>query len=211
MTDKQITFNQLNPIVIEFAEEVHMTPHDLARHPAMSSEQIPGTGYPVRFLTLGFIPILRLFDDMATEPLAKKVRRALFLALALLSLGAAFLTSSNRYLLHTTREDTPQARFAARMRETKREPEISLFCYAFPDGGFYLAADVIPAYRYFATSNVGRPEIGREQSRYLQEKSAEFVITRNRDETLEGYRLVESQVFWSEGYDDEYRLYQREE
>ena len=55
MTDKQITFNQLNPIVIEFAEEVHMTPHDLARHPAMSSEQIPGTGYPVRFLTLGFM------------------------------------------------------------------------------------------------------------------------------------------------------------
>jgi len=55
MTDRQITFNQLNPIVIEFAGEVHMTPHDLARHPAMSSEQLPGTGYPVRFLTLGFM------------------------------------------------------------------------------------------------------------------------------------------------------------
>ncbi len=162
------------------------------------------------FLVLGFIPILRLFEDMASEPIPKRASYALFTALALLSLGAAFLTSSNRYLLHTPREDTPQARFAARMRETKREPEISLFCYAFPDGGFYLAADVIPAYRYFATSNVGRPEIGREQARYLQEKSAEFVITRNRGETLEGYRLVESQVFWSEGYDDEYRMYQRE-
>lgn len=55
MTDQQITCNQLNPIVIDFAEQVHMTPHDLARHPAMSSEQIPGTGYPVRFLTLGFM------------------------------------------------------------------------------------------------------------------------------------------------------------
>jgi len=55
VTKTQITFNQLNPIVIEFAEEVHMTPHDLARHPAMSSEQIPGIGYPVRFLTLGFM------------------------------------------------------------------------------------------------------------------------------------------------------------
>jgi hypothetical protein len=55
MTDQQLKFNQLNPIVIDFAEQVHMTPHDLARHPAMSSVELPGTGYPVRFLTLGFM------------------------------------------------------------------------------------------------------------------------------------------------------------
>lgn len=161
------------------------------------------------FLVLGFIPILRLFDDVPKKPFTRTVHLALFAGLTLLSLLAAWCTTSNRYLFGVSRENTPQARFAAIMREQKKEKEISLFCYAFPDGGFYLAANVIPAYRYFATSNVGLPAIGREQARYLDEKSAEFIITRNRDETPEGYRLLESQVFWSEGYDDEYRLYQR--
>ena len=112
-------------------------------------------------------------------------------------------------MLKIRREDTPQAAFAQIMRERKTEDSVSLLCYAFPDAGFYLAADVIPAYRFFATSNVGLPEIGQEQGRYLEERSAEFIVTRNRDETPEGYRLLDTQIFWSEGYDDEFRLFQR--
>lgn len=161
------------------------------------------------FLALGFVPILHLFDLAQKQPFGIRVRRLIFAALTVLSLGVAFLTTSNRYLFLTPREDTPQVRFAGIMREKKTEPDISLFCYAFPDGGFYLAADVIPAYRYFATSNVGLPEIGQEQARYLEERSAEFIVTRNRDETPDGYLLLDTQVFWSEGYDDEYRLFQR--
>ena len=124
-------------------------------------------------------------------------------------LGLALLISDNRYMLSIRREDTPQAHFAQVMRQQKKEQDITLLCYAMPDAGFYLAADVIPAYRFFATSNVGLPEIGQEQARYIQERSAEFIVTRNRDETPEGYRLLDTQVFWSEGYDDEYRLFQR--
>jgi len=161
------------------------------------------------FLALGFIPILQFVDSNMKQPRNNRIRPMLYAGIAVLSLGAAFLTTSNRYLLLYPYEETPQARFASIMRERKTEPEISLFCFAFPDGGFYLAADMIPAYRYFATSNVGLPEIGREQARYLQERSAEFIITRNRGETQEGYRLLDTQVFWSEGYDDEYRLFQR--
>ncbi|NCB06280.1 MAG: hypothetical protein EOM69_12280 [Clostridia bacterium] len=161
------------------------------------------------FLALGLIPILRFAGAKVQKPLSARVRPVLFAGLALVALPAAFLTSSNRYLFLTLRESTPQARFAAIMREEKTQDDVSLFCYAFPDGGFYLAADVIPAYRFFATSNVGLPEIGQEQARYLQERSAEFIVTRNRDETPEGYRLLDTQVFWSEGYDDEYRLFQR--
>ena len=161
------------------------------------------------FLALGLVPILHLFDLAQKQPFGIRVRRMIFAALTVLSLGVAFLTTSNRYLFLTPREDTPQVRFAGIMREKKTEPDISLFCYAFPDGGFYLAADVIPAYRYFATSNVGLPEIGQEQARYLEDRSAEFIVTRNRDETPDGYLLLDTQVFWSEGYDDEYRLFQR--
>ena len=55
MTEEQSMFVIANPIVAEFAEMVHMSPRDLARHPAMSLEKIPGTRHPVRFLTLGFM------------------------------------------------------------------------------------------------------------------------------------------------------------
>ncbi len=161
------------------------------------------------FLALGLVPILRFADAKVQKPLSERLRPVLFAGLALVALVGAFLTSSNRYLFLTPRESTPQARFAAIMRQEKTEADVSLFCYAFPDGGFYLAADVIPAYRFFATSNVGLPEIGQEQARYLEERSAEFIVTRNRDETPEGYRLLDTEVFWSEGYNDEYRLFQR--
>lgn len=161
------------------------------------------------FLALGCIPILLLIDSIRKKPFGARRKPIAYAALSVLMLAAAFATTDNRYLLFFPRANTPQASFAAIMREKKKEPEISLFCYAFPDGGFYLAADLIPAYRYFATSNVGLSEIGREQARYIDEKSAEFIVTRNRDETPEGYRLLETQVFWSEGYDDEYRLFQR--
>lgn len=161
------------------------------------------------FLALGFLPIFQMIERTQKIPFRFRVKSIVFAGLSVLMLAGAFVTTDNRYLLFVSREETPQASFASIMREKKQEPEISLFCYAFPDGGFYLAADVIPAYRYFATSNVGLPEIGREQARYVQERSAEFIVTRNRDETPEGYRLLETQVFWSEGYDDEYRLFQR--
>ena len=124
-------------------------------------------------------------------------------------LAFALFTSDNRYMLKIRREDTPQAAFAQIMRERKTEDRVSLLCLAFPDAGFYLAADVIPEYRFFATSNVVLDEIGQEQSRYVKERSAEFIVTRNRDEAYDGYTLIKTQTFWSEDYDDTFRLYQR--
>ena len=44
---------------------------------------------------------------------------------------------------------------------------------------------------------------------YLDEKSAEFVVTRNLEISPEGYQLIQDQTFWSEGQDDTFRLYQR--
>jgi hypothetical protein len=161
------------------------------------------------FMVLGLAPVLRWIEAKWKNPLGAAAKPIAYAALAVLMLAFAFGTTDNRYLLFYPREETPQASFAAVMREEKAEPEISLLCYAFPDGGFYLAANVIPAYRYFATSNVGLPEIGQAQAQYVAEKNAEFIITRNRDETPEGYRLLDTSVFWSEGYDDEYRLFQR--
>lgn len=162
------------------------------------------------FMALGLVPIVRFLEARPIGALEKPwLKRVLFGALSVCMLAVALFTSDNRYMLSIRREDTPQASFAQMMRETKTEDEITLFCYGFPDAGFYLAADVIPAYRFFATANVGLPEMGTEQARYVAERSAEFIVTRNRDDAPDGYTLIKTQTFWSEDYDDTFRLYQR--
>ena len=162
------------------------------------------------FMALGLVPIARLLEGKFEKLLEKPwLKRVLFGALSVMMLVFALFTSDNRYMLSIKREDTPQANFAKIMREQKTGDEISLFCYGFPDAGFYLAADVIPQYRFFATANVGLPEMGKEQARYVSERSAEFIVTRNRDEIPDGYKLIQTQTFWSEEYDDTFRLYQR--
>ena len=162
------------------------------------------------FMALGLVPVAHLLEGKPGQPLEKPFMRVtLYAALSVALLAFALFVSDNRYMLSIRREDTPQASFAQTMREKKTEDEISLFCYGFPDAGFYLAADVIPQYRFFATANVGLPEMGQEQARYVAERSAEFIVTRNRDDAPDGYNLIQTQTFWSEDYDDTFRLYQR--
>ena len=162
------------------------------------------------FMALGLVPIFRLLEK--AEPLLTKktwYKRAAFACATVLLLGFGLLISDNRYMLSIPREDTPQVRFATTMRENKKEDEISLLCYGCPDAGFYLAANVIPQYRFFTRVNVPLPEMNEAMNRYLDEKSAEFVVTRNLEISPEGYELIQDQTFWSEGQDDTYRLYQR--
>ena len=162
------------------------------------------------FMALGLVPIFRLLEK--AEPLLTKktwYKRAAFAGATVLLLGFGLLISDNRYMLSIPREDTPQVRFATTMRENKKEDEVSLLCYGCPDAGFYLAANVIPQYRFFTRVNVPLPEMNEAMNRYLDEKSAEFVVTRNLEISPEGYELIQDQTFWSEGQDDTYRLYQR--
>ena len=162
------------------------------------------------FMALGLVPIARWLQ---ARPRAGSARpwafRALFGALSLVMLALALLISDNRYMLSIRREDTPQVRFASIMRARKTQEQISLLCYACPDGGFYLAADVIPAYRFFARVNMALPELQEAQSGYIAQRSAEFLVTRNLEISPDGYQLIETQTFWSEEQDDTYRLYQR--
>ncbi len=162
------------------------------------------------FMALGMIPLVRLLERQEQRLVGRTwLKRALFGGVTLVMLGFALLISDNRYMLSIRREDTPQAHFASIMQEKKTEDEISLFCYGMPDAGFYLAVDEIPPYRFFARVNVALPELGNEQNRYLTEKSAEFVVTWGRELTQDGYQLIETQEFWSEGQNDTFRLYQR--
>jgi len=162
------------------------------------------------FMALGFAPLAQYLAAHDRGLWDKtRLRRMLFGALTVLMLGFGLLISDNRYMLSIPREETPQARFAVIMNERKTTDEITLFCYGSPDAGFYLAADVIPPYRFFARVNVDLPELKEAQDGYIKERSAQFVVTRNRDEDIEGYTLIDTQSFWSEEQTDTFRLYQR--
>ncbi len=162
------------------------------------------------FLALGMVPVARLLEKYKPLSGAKSgLMRALLAGVTLILLGFALLISDNRYLLFVRREDTPQAHFASVMQQKKTEERVTLFCYRMPDAGFYLAANVIPPYRFFARVNVDLPELRDAQDGYIAERSAEFLVTRNLEIAPAGYELMESQTFWSEGQNDTFRLYQR--
>ena len=161
------------------------------------------------FMALGMVPIVRLIEKWQALATKAWLKRVSFAVVSLLMLGLALLISDNRYMLSIQREDTPQAHFAQVMRQQKKEQDISLLCYAMPDAGFYLAADVIPPYRFFTRVNVALPELKSAQSGYLAERSAEFIVTRNLEIAPEGYVLIENQMFCSEGDNDTFRFYQR--
>ena len=162
------------------------------------------------FLALGMVPIVRFLEKRAGVFESKpRLLRAMFAGVSLVLLGFALLISDNRYMLSMRREDTPQAHFASVMKQKKTEENIALFCYRMPDAGFYLAANVIPPYRFFARVNVDLPELRAAQDGYIDEGSAEFLVTRNLEISPEGYELIENQTFWSEGQNDTFRLYQR--
>lgn len=162
------------------------------------------------FMALGMVPIVRLLEKKEQLlPSKAGVRRALFAGLTIVMIGFGLLISDNRYMLSIRREETPQVRFAQIMRERKTEDEIKLLCYGMPDAGFYLAADVIPQYRFFARVNVSLPGLKETLSGYIAEKSAEFLVSRNMEVSADGYELIQTQTFWSEEQNDTFRLYQR--
>ena len=59
----------------------------------------------------------------------------------------AWENSRNTYCTAYIKEGLPQYQFAQIIRET---PGASLLNYGFLDGGFYMAADVLPTTRYSA-------------------------------------------------------------
>lgn len=162
------------------------------------------------FMALGFVPLLRLWNKNAAPKLQKRALKAgLYAALCAAAFACALLTTDNRYMLFTKREETPQYQFAEIIEQTDPQNADSLFCYGFPDSGFYLAAGVIPQYQFFATSNVAMTEMRTEQARYVNEKIPAFIITRNMELDAAGYELIGTAEFPYEEAERSYRLYYR--
>ena len=161
------------------------------------------------FMALGFVPLVRFWNKRCSGRFNSRALQAgLYGALTLGMLALTFVTTDNRYMLLKNKEEMPQTQFARTLKATGEDTG-SLFCYGFPDSGFYLAADIIPEYRYFATSNVALPDVKTEQARYAAEALPKFIITRDRELESKAYKQIDSSEFRYEEYERTYRLYER--
>ncbi|MEN6593335.1 MAG: hypothetical protein ABFC31_00105 [Clostridiaceae bacterium] len=161
------------------------------------------------FMALGFVPLIRFWNERVSGRIpARALKAALFGALTLGMLALAFVTTDNRYMLLKKKQEMPQTQFAETL-QASGEAYDSLFCYGFPDSGFYLAANVIPEYRFFATSNVALEDVRTEQARYVDESMPKFIITRDNELEKTGYELIDASEFRYEERDRIYRLYER--
>lgn len=76
------------------------------------------------------------------------------------------------------REEYPQYQFAQIINET---PDATLLNYGFLDGGFYLAAGVMPTTKYFCKLNISTeefPYIQQEHQQMIENRETDYVVAR---------------------------------
>jgi hypothetical protein len=117
------------------------------------------------------------------------------------------------------KETSAQQKFAKIIKEEKHP---TLLNYNSLDGGFYLAADILPTIPYFEMQNIDYhiyPDNLDEQHRYLKEKQVEFVVIRlMQNQTVEkvndpylkkNYHIVSKQNQLVEGVPFTFYLYKK--
>lgn len=97
----------------------------------------------------------------------------------------------------------------------------TLLNYGDLDGGFYLAANLVPNVKYFEKQNIDPkvyPENMQAQNRYIMEKKVKFVVIRKSRLNLrplhvpyleQNYRLIKKQFQIVEGKPYDYLLYKQ--
>lgn len=116
----------------------------------------------------------------------------------------AVKSSINSCMLLRPKSEMPQFQFAEIINQ---EPDAVLLNYGFLDGGFYTAAGLVPAHKYYCKMNIPLEDMQKAQKRYIWEASADFVVTRNREIKNEQYTLAAETVFADSEYSFVFRLY----
>ncbi len=138
------------------------------------------------FGCLGMIPAAHGLDflvgkaaDRNVQPHRIAAAGTMLAAVTAAAMGVyAWEYSRNTYCTAYIKEGLPQYQFAQIIRET---PGASLLNYGFLDGGFYMAADVLPATRYFCQLNLRDadfPEMRDEQERLIRDAEVDYVVFR---------------------------------
>lgn len=159
------------------------------------------------FSALGWIPVL-LFLRWAFRKVPQKAMAAGAAALSVLllvgSICIAYKKSPNVYLMAYEKEDLPQYRFAAIIRQ---DEAASLLNLGFLDGGFYLASGVEPQNRFFCTFNLSLKEQDEEHSELTHTGAVQYVVVRGKRSPGRNYTLIDQCAFPFEGRTWTYSLY----
>jgi len=119
-------------------------------------------------------------------PYTEKSGKIAASASLVLCLTGTFILSPNTYLMKYEKSDLPQYRFAEIINETDSP---TLLNYGFLDGGFYLAARIIPEQRYFCRNNLDFPAMTEAQRRCAESGLTDFIVTRSTTEKHPDFEL----------------------
>lgn len=167
------------------------------------------------YIPFGLLPVYSIYKKYIPSLLSKSKRKALltFSSAAVYSVicvAAAFLLSSNTYLLKYSRDDMPQYKFAKIMSQTENP---TMFEYLHLDSGFYTASGIVPSCKYFCGLNIPYDELIETQNSYIANGVTDYVVIRK--DQLEGsqldvYELIASEKFETDkGKIDTFYLYKR--
>ena len=85
------------------------------------------------------------------------------------------LLTPNHHNIGKSKDGLPQFQFAKIIRQSENP---TLLDYGFLDGGFYMAADILPNCKAFCKLNNPIKEMLQLQEKYIREGKCEFVVTR---------------------------------
>lgn len=121
-----------------------------------------------------FAPLALCFPLRLSEK-AEKWGRGCMLALAFCMLCVSFAGGNMISKIGFPREELPQKKFADVICQTEN-PKL-LNC-GFLDGGFYLAADVLPEEKWFCKLNITQDVCMEAQKRAIEREETDYVVTR---------------------------------
>lgn len=168
----------------------------------------------VPFITLGLISIFYFFKDTINS---SKPLYTIILVMILITSAVLLGSSKNLEYAKNKKEDLVQYKFAKIIHEKEGK---SLLNYGFLDGGFYMAADILPNTKYFELQNAYVPGMDETLKEEISNQKFDFIVVRDSSQIVyhpniqtivQYYQLagIEHDVFEDIEYD--YYLYERKE
>lgn len=134
------------------------------------------------FIPFAFIGFVMLAEQLIKKPeLFNKIISSLLVILIIAALPISLTLSLSSRRTEKNFQKTVQYEFCEYIKSEK--PDSKILNLGFLDGGFYLAADQVPAFVHFEQQNIPREKFSLnydEQERYVKEGLADFVVARER-------------------------------
>ena len=135
---------------------------------------------------LGMLPLSHGLDFIVRKLYGKRRKDKYLSALGVLTVFfviigmgiVAYQNSRNIYCMGYEKEELPQYQFAQIINQTENA---TLLNYGFLDGGFYMAADVLPTTKFFCRLNLRNsdfPEMRKEQERLIEDAEVDYIVFR---------------------------------